>query len=94
MGFFCRDVLCQLLETGWRCSAGGVLCQLLEAVWVLSAGGCTLSIILDSMAGCRLRCTLAVSSGKLAVVCKGVYTVSYLRKVGGCLQGVCNFLVI
>ena len=37
------------------------------------------------------RCTLPVTLGRLADVCGVcVNSVSYIRKVGGCLQGVCN----
>ena len=40
-------------------------------------------------------CTLSAILGRLADVC-GVFlnSVSYFRKVGGCLHGMCNLLVI
>ena len=44
--------------------------------------------------GCLLGCTLSVIWGRLAVICRCVYSVSYMRQVGGCMQGVYNPLVI
>ena len=40
-------------------------------------------------------CTLPVTLGRLTDIC-GVClnSISYFRKVGGCLHGVCNLLVI
>jgi hypothetical protein len=44
--------------------------------------------------GCLLGCTLSVIWGRLTVICRGVYSVSYTSQVGGCLRDVCNLLVI
>ena len=59
--------------------SGCVICQVLATHGWLSAGVCTLSVTL----------------GRLADVCGvSVNSVSYFRKLGGCLQGVCNIVFI
>ena len=87
-----ESVLCMSLRTGWRMSAGSVRCLLLRAGWRLSAGVCETCQLITvdwrlSTSGCVI-CQLLEAGWRLSPGC--VYAVSYLRQVGGCLQGVCT----
>ena len=104
--FSIGGILCQLLKTDCRLSAGcilwkfhkaglglsagGVLCQLHEFSWWLSAGVYSVSYM--SLVGvCMQGCTLSVTWVYLTVVYRGcVNSVSYIRQINSCLQGVCE----
>jgi hypothetical protein len=74
------SVRCLLLRAGWRLSAGVCeTCQLITVDWRLSTSGCVI-------------CQLLEAGWRLSPGC--VYAVSYLRQVGGCLQGVCTLSAV
>jgi len=79
-------VLCQLFEADWQLSAGSVLCQLHEAGWRLSAGSVYSVSYLRQYCGFVQKggvlCHLHEAGWRLSA---GVYSVSYMTQVAGCL---------